>query len=369
MRRWWFYFTVLFVVAMAVACSKQAPPVVSPPASKVRTLEGYPSATIDAIQRHQQYLQTASPSNAAHLQSIVSKSRTWSPGHSITVAFEGGSASLRAQIMQHLQPWTEAAGVAFDFGPGAANGVFREWAPTDTSYSAEVRIAFRGGDQGGYWSMVGRDSVNPGLAKPGEPSMNFEGFLKGLPEDWEATVLHEFGHALGFEHEHQSPVAPCETEFRWDDDPGYVQTRDIYKEAVPDSLGRRPGIYTVLENPPNSWKRDQIDFNLRQLPQSADWILSAFDPQSIMKYQFDDWMFTNGVKSRCYSIANLVLSKQDREAAQKVYPRSSPAIVDALNTKQRALQELVQLKGLPSDLVSQYRAELSVVKKRTTKAH
>jgi len=270
---------------------------------------------------------------------------------------------LRSQIAQTLKPWTDAGNITFDFGPNVGQGQFREWTDSDTTYAADVRIAFRSGSEGGYWSLVGRDSTNTALVKPNQQSMNFEGFLDSLPSDWQSTVLHEFGHALGFEHEHQSPVSPCEQEFRWDDEAGYTQKRDMYGQFIPDSQGKKPGIYTVLEGPPNNWSKEQIDFNLRQLPNSTDWILSSFDKQSIMKYRFDPWMFLQGEHSGCYSAQNLILSPEDISAAQKIYPRDSPAMTAAAQDQSRALQQLVKLNKLPTNLRTQYKAFLNEVSK------
>jgi hypothetical protein len=276
---------------------------------------------------------------------------------------------LRSQIAQTVKTWSDVANanITFDFGPGSETGQFREWANTDTQYAADVRITFMTGEDGGYWSMVGNDSIKPSLVKPGRASMNFEGFPDELPQDWQATVLHEFGHALGFEHEHQSPASPCETEFRWNDDPGYVPRRDIYQQFIPDSQGRRPGIYTELGGPPNNWSKEQIDFNLRQLPQSADWILTSFDKTSIMKYHFDPWMFTQGTQSGCYSAQNLVLSPQDLEAAQAIYPRSSTAIATVLGSQIKDNQELLKLSGLPAPILSEYKANAVAAQKARTK--
>lgn len=255
------------------------------------------------------------------------------------------------------------ANIRFDFGPNAEAGQFREWRNTDTEYAADVRIAFMTGDDGGYWSSVGNDSVKPSLVKPGQAPMNFEGFPDELPQDWKATVLHEFGHALGFEHEHQSPEAPCETEFRWNDDPGYVPTRDIYRQFISDSQGRRPGIYTELGGPPNNWNKEQIDFNLRQLPRSADWILTSFDRESIMKYQFEPWMFIHGTQSGCYSTENLVLSKVDLEAARKIYPRSSNEIATVINSQIKDNQEFLKLSNLPASILSEYKVNAAAARK------
>jgi hypothetical protein len=83
-------------------------------------------------------------------------------------------------------------------------------------------------------------------------------------------VLHEFGHALGFDHEHQIPLSACQTDFRWDNDPGYVETRDADGEFVPDDRGRNPGLYTAFEGPPNNWSKETDDFNLKELAFSKD---------------------------------------------------------------------------------------------------
>jgi hypothetical protein len=87
------------------------------------------------------------------------------------------------------------------------------WSTSDQNYAADIRIGFiNQGDYAGNWSAVGtdsRDSTVEGGA-PNQGSMNFGGFDQQLPVDWAGTVLHEFGHALGFEHEHQSPSGGCD---------------------------------------------------------------------------------------------------------------------------------------------------------------
>lgn len=357
------YLVLVLACSFLLSCSKQSTPSALRPEVKLHRLEGYPASRITVMTDQQEALSSAG-GRSAHLYSIVSMGRTWPAKHPIiTVAFQGGSPALRSQIMEALQAWTSAANITFDFGPDAGTGRFREWATGDMVYAADVRIAFMTGEDGGYWSEVGNDSIKSSRVKPGQASMNFEGFPDDLPTNWQATVLHEFGHALGFEHEHQSPNAPCEQEFRWDDDPGYVQSRDSHGQFIQDPKGHRPGIYTVLGGPPNKWNRKQIDFNLRQLPQSADWILSSFDKESIMKYQFDPWMFNHGNQSGCYSDQNLVLSAQDLEAAQETYPRSSKDIAQALDSQMKAGQELMKLKRLPSAMQAEFRANVLAVKK------
>ncbi len=207
--------------------------------------------------------------------------------------------------------------------------------------------------------MVGIDSIDPSLKKPNESSMNFEGFTDALPDDWLGTVRHEFGHAIGFQHEHQSPASPCESAFRWDDDPGYVQTKDIYGQFVPDTQNRKPGIYTELEGPPNNWDKDQIDFNLKQLPNSVDLRFSTFDKDSIMKYFFADWMFNGGEASPCWSVENLNLSAQDQKAALETYPKDPAEIQKATILQTSAVRSLFRLSELSPQTKAQFKNKLS----------
>jgi hypothetical protein len=323
---------------------------------KVRVLEGYPQRVVTGLQnRRLQLSNTQAHFSVARFQQIVNVSKTWKPGEVVTVAFRGGSPGLRQQIVSAVKPWTEAANVSFNFGSTSGSGAFREWTVSDADYKAEVRISF---DSEGYWSLVGRDSTDKTLAKPNEASMNFEGFDRALPADWEATVLHEFGHALGFDHEHQIPQSACQTDFRWDDDPGYVPTRDMNGQLAPDDHDRNPGLYTFLGGPPNNWSRDLVDFNLKELAFTKDTRLTAFDRLSIMKYYFDIWMFKNGDKSACYGPENLVLSDNDRKAAGEIYPRGSVLMKAALDENIKALNILSQDSALPVDLRMSYQSNI-----------
>lgn len=249
-------------------------------------------------------------------QAVLDLTRLWRPGQDIRVAFLGGDATLYAKIEQAASEWAKYGNIRFDFRD-IATGQYRTWAMTDASYSAEIRIGFQ---FPGYWSLVGTDCVDRGVAGPGQSSMNFRGFDVELPADYAATVIHEFGHALGFEHEHQHPEGYCEGEFRWEDDPGYQKTEDARGVYIADAHGRQPGIYTYLGGYPNGWNRAKVDHNLRQLKPSTAYLLLDFDAQSIMKYYFGPWMFKSGKASKCFSSQNLVLSEGDKAGVRQAYP-------------------------------------------------
>lgn len=278
----------------------------------------------------------------------IEETKSWGPGATVRVAFRGGDVNLRRQIAETASTWTQYANLKLDFGTG---GQYREWSSADSAYVAEIRIAF---DHSGYWSLVGSDSVDSNIATAAESSMNFYDFDHSLPPDWRATVLHEFGHALAFQHEHQNPVGGCDKEFRWFDDPDYMPTQDTFGQYIPDIQGHRPGVFTRLGGPPNNWPRERVESNLKQLPASRAFVSGPFDRESIMKYAFPAWMFTRGQQSRCYSIRNSVLSGQDKEGAALVYPRSQAAALATIDKQVKVYEGLLKAKNLPARIRRPY---------------
>lgn len=248
---------------------------------------------------------------------VLRRSALWQAGQRVRVAFQGGDRMHCLKIAQAADEWTEHANIDLDFHDSL--GRFHRWSNNDTGYAAEIRISF---DPSGYWSLLGRDSVDPSIVQPYQASMNLQGFQHGLPPDWRTTVLHEFGHALGFEHEHQSPAGGFGDQIRWEDDSGYTPIRNHQGEFVTDPDGRSPGVYTVLGGPPNNWDREKVDRNLRPLTHAHAYLAEAFDPQSIMKYSFEPWMYRDGVASPFYGPPNSELSAGDKAGAARAYPAS-----------------------------------------------
>jgi hypothetical protein len=333
-------------------------PAVGDGADQPFVMEGYPDkiqARIETVERFFREHALAAPGDdhSFAAQYFLNTSRKWVPGQTLKVGFAGGTPALREKIEKAALQWSGYCNITLNFREGAA---FREWSSSDTGYTADIRISF---DQEGYWSMIGRDSITPSVASPNEASMNFGGFVSLLPSDYATTVEHEFGHALGFEHEHQHPLNGCDHDFRWENDPGYTATQDSYGQYIADASGKRPGIYTILGGPPNNWSKAKVDFNLKELPDSHAYAIGPFDGKSIMKYYFPDWMFVSGTTSHCYSAENLDISSGDRQGAALLYPKAPQEVQEAVEKQKAVLNTVLQLKGLQPVLQQRYRLQLN----------
>ncbi|MCE6996319.1 hypothetical protein LZG04_16160 [Saccharothrix sp. S26] len=258
------------------------------------------------------------------LEFLISDLARWRPGTAVRVAFLDGDDALHKDVADATRQITDACNLRLDFGE--SGGKYRRWKTTDTAYAAEIRVSF---DKGGFWSLVGTDSTDSTISDPlngigggpGQRSLNLGGFATHRPDRWQGTVRHEFLHALAFHHAHQNLRGTCEQEFRWEDDPGYVPTRDDRGVFVPDAQGRRPGIYTYLGGPPNNWPRNKVDHNLRTV-ESPDVIAGPFDPKSVMLYRFQPFFYKSDPSACAPTGDGLNLSDGDKRGLDLLYPHT-----------------------------------------------
>jgi hypothetical protein len=349
-------FALVGVLSSAVVTTASA----QTPAPARAILEAFPDSVQASIENHQKQLAIAAQSvTSVPSYLLVPTLNRWQPGSAVRVAFSGGDSELRSRIEDAANEWTKPgiANIKFQFRD--ATGKFLEWSATDPDFRAEIRVAFGSGNGGGYWSHVGRDSINRDMTggRPGEASLNLDSFDQGLPPDWRAVVIHEFGHALGFQHEHQNPVGGCD--FRFEDDAGYVQTKDAQGWFITDPNGHRPGLYTLLGGYKNYWPRAKVDFNLKALQVSSAYLVGQFDKLSIMKYFFGAFMFAGGENSPCYTNSeNLVLSAQDKEGARKAYSFDAIAIAATVLQKKQVLGEILTNPRTSAPFQSNIRSQL-----------
>jgi len=197
----------------------------------------------------------------------------WPLGSIIKIGFLDGDPSLRDRVRQAAQQWLDRTGADLTFS----------W--LNNADEAHIRISFA---YEGSWSLLGRYAKEQ--TDISSPTMNF-GWLtpESSDEEVQEVVLHEFGHALGFIHEHQNPDGGLE----WN------------REAVIKSLS----------GPPNNWSPQQIETNVLGSYDPRDLIGTPFDPDSIMLYPFPANWTTNGVSTS----NNSELSPQDIKLVQSVY--------------------------------------------------
>ncbi|MEJ5962029.1 M12 family metallopeptidase [Pedobacter immunditicola] len=279
---------------------------------QIPIMEGYPDDVIKrmkarAFKRAKEYPEQL---NGQPTELVFEDLLLWDI-NPITVSFKGGDSDLHQKIAEAASTWSKHANIEFDFGYEPSTQSYREWVPDDVSH---LRVGF---EHPGYWSFVGQDSLDPQISLPGEITLNLEGFDVRLPSNYKGIVLHEFGHALGFHHEHQSPVAACD--FDWET------------------------VYSYLAGPPNYWSKEKVDFNLREMP-AGGLTYSPHDKHSIMHYSFPDWMFLSGEFSACYTEENDDLSAEDIRMAADAYPFEKEKVIGT--RKRRVLQFELSQKHL-----------------------
>ena len=206
--------------------------------------------------------------------------KKWANGRTLNIRFLSGDETVKASVKKYAGIWTQYANIKFN------------WVTEEPS---DIRIAFIPG--GGSYSYCGIDCSK---IPPNELTMNF-GWLnsKSTQDQIRTVVLHEFGHALGCVHEHQSPLSQLE----WNEDV----------------------IYQEMSKPPNSWSRQKIKFNVLDRLTAADNVLaSAFDFDSIMLYEYPArWIKNNNGKG---TKQNTRLSTRDKEYIAYCYPPYSSDI-------------------------------------------
>ena len=214
------------------------------------------------------------PATAGKSRGAILKDATWEPGETITVSFLDGDPALQKRVRDMAQRWT---------GPGMANLNFDFLNHNNT----DIRISFK---NKGSWSLLGkfcRDRTDITL-----PTMNYGRLKPDSSEDsLRRVVLHEFGHALGFIHEHQNPLNSIE----WN----------------------RDAVIADLQGPPNNWSLEDIEINMFDQPSAGDVFGTPVDKASIMMYPIPANWTVDG-----FSVGlNTNLSPQDIQLAKQVYPQ------------------------------------------------
>jgi hypothetical protein len=233
------------------------------------------------------------PDGTMSIRGVLDQFKLWQVNIPIKLCFNGGEQALRMVFVETSLRWTPGTSLKLDFGQAPG---FRSCSPAD---AASIRISFSPGVD---WSFIGTDS----LAQK-DTTLNIA-YAADTPlgrldrKLLEQLILHEMGHALGFEHEHQSPASNCDQEFDW---------------PKVEKVARTQWGWT---KPNGEVDKEAVEFNLRVLTSSERLRLSPYDRESIMHYYFEPELFKRGRASPCFVGHNQTLSTLDKQMAREAYP-------------------------------------------------
>lgn len=268
----------------------------------------------------------------ARIDALWTPDLTVTPGDTETalilrVQFIGGTHEKRQLVEEVAPTWSRYCPIKF---------VFDDKPPSD------IRISFKYGRQwdeklGVYqpasddWSIIGTFAHLKEYE--GKPTMNLS-FFPREEEANKATILHEFGHALGLAHEHQSP----NVKIRWD-------------ETVVRAELKKKG-----------WSKTDIETNVLDRLDESRHHATPFDEDSIMLYYFPPRWTKDGKGTK----RNNTLSKTDKEFIGKLYRGGIKeklvhfhykGTYEFFGEKNRTLKEF--LKGVPQGRIISRRVRIT----------
>ena len=279
--------------------------------AEISFTEGYPANLARRLKAQRQLLESTGVTGTP--KGVYSSAKTWCLNQDdavLRVCFFGGSPGLRRFVGSVAKRWVEGrSGLRLDFGKGKG----RSCRDGDRSH---IRISFR---RGASWSLVGMDSINPKLVGLTEPSMNLANLTKiKSTKKIRRIILHEFGHALGLEHEHQNPKGAC--------------GKAINFQAAMQVFGGAP----------YNWGLDQIQDNMGELTAPGRLVATDFDRKSVMMYALPKKIFQRSARRSCAVTERYKLSVTDKRLIGRLYPRSRRARRAACDRRRRQLYAAVR---------------------------
>ncbi|MRX38397.1 hypothetical protein GJU43_03860 [Flavobacterium sp. LC2016-23] len=236
---------------------------------KVESLSNEKKIVLEKFQ-HKQHLLTQI-GDFTNLSEMAAETRKlWRPNQTLKVFFFVSDKARDQRVLQYASIWSEHCSIKFE--------------RTDNRDEAQIRVGY---DATGSWSYIGTDALGVDKHKA---TINFGWLSDSLPEpEYKQVVLHEFGHALGLIHEHQSP----DIKMDWD------------KNVVYNYYAFTHG-----------WSKADVDKNVFQEYDKTTIRYSEVDRDSIMGYYLPP-EFTKNKQSFPF---NYDLSATDKKYIGELYP-------------------------------------------------
>lgn len=129
-------------------------------------------------------------------RSVAAPAKFWTNGQTLRIAITRYDEAMFQAVVAAINQWAPHVNLNFEF---------IELDDNDELYDGDIRILLSHFKDGAGSSVIGTDARN---ILPHLPTMV-------LGADYQSSfftvaAMHEFGHALGVEHEHQHPDAPLD---------------------------------------------------------------------------------------------------------------------------------------------------------------
>lgn len=236
----------------------------------------------NATYRLRQKLQPPQAMKPRKKRSVADHSVFWRPGQTLRISFIGTPCPwLKKAIFDTACQWLKYANLTFELLDNNVN-------------EAEIRIQ-TDVQEGVNFSFLGNQALEVDGA-----TMALG--VKLSDPLFESYVLHEFGHALGMEHEHQHPQA----NIPWDLD----ALRQLLAVLLVDDANNPDDLDELIE--------EDLATQFLPLPDNSDLLILPYDSQSIMHYRIRQKLTHHGFKRS----HNLKISKKDKRFMHLVYPAS-----------------------------------------------